>query len=289
VVGHEATGLFHRCENPVTLELMHAMAIRQAFRSGVQPGAIADAFNCEVSMVEQLCIGVVASWPVLDAVPPELLPAPTPKAKPGKPLAIPQRCASELRSMVEAGATTTELARYFGVNESTVGKATRRFGIERSRCLVTDAAALRALIDQGLTYDEIVVALGVSKTSVASAVKRFGLPRPRLPVPTRTPEVVDFDRLAELVRSGMTDRDIAAEFGVNADKVRGWRKRFSLPKNPRPMPVPAEVATYIARGETYGELADRFGVSRATVRNIIARNALPSPRLLIQQPSRSQS
>jgi transposase len=148
---------------------------------------------------------------------------------------------------------------------------------------------VRDLIANGLTYDEIATTLGVSKTSVASAVKRFGLPRPQVAAPTRTVEVVDVARLAALVGSAMTDRDIAAEFGVNTDKVRSWRKRFALPKTPRHIPEPGEVAFFIAKGETYNELSKRFGVSKATIRNIVARHALPSPRLIIHQPPRTKT
>jgi transposase-like protein len=264
---------------------VHISAIRRCFRLGYQPDAIASAFDCDVNTIRQLCIGIPAASTIVE-VPPHFLPSSEPKPRPGKPLAIPERRAIELCALVNSGATTAEMMRIFGVSEATLSKAVKRYGIHRTRCHVTNTEQLHELITSGQTYDEIATELGVTKTSVASAIKRFNLPKPKPPTRVPKTETVDIQRLATLVGERRTDREIAAEFGVNTDKIRAWRKQYALPKTARPMPDADIVALYIERGETYNQLAERFAVSKSTIRNIVTRSQLPSPRLIIPQPDR---
>lgn len=82
----------------------------------------------------------------------------------------------------EAGSTTSEVARRFGIHRSTVSLLLERQGVKRHYNLLQDDQLARAthLYQAGNSLVEVGKELGVNRSTVAYALKRAGIPmRPR--------------------------------------------------------------------------------------------------------------
>ncbi len=129
-----------------------------------------------------------------------------------------------------------------------------------------EAKRLRA---QGMTFAQIGEALGVSR------VRAFNLCRTPDP-PSRI--MPDDAVIVALYESGLTDADVAQEFGVSAHHV--WRVRYrhgvqGHDRVSRLAPCDLERLLEMARaGLTYATIGAEFEISRAYARAICAKHGI---------------
>ena len=83
-------------------------------------------------------------------------------------------------------------------------------------------------------------------------------------------------RAAELYRSGFTMLEVAAKLGVSTATVHFDLKALGVQprrSGPEPRFDRAEATSLRERGQTFEQIAQRFGVSKQAVQQVLARGA----------------
>lgn len=90
-----------------------------------------------------------------------------------------------------------------------------------------DIARIVELRAQGVLEREIAARLGIKKKTLWSRVARWNKANPdrRLPRPKRRPELRFYEQAAQMLKDGMTTRQIADHFGRPITTVAGWVDR----------------------------------------------------------------
>ena len=89
---------------------------------------------------------------------------------------------------------------------------------------------------------------------------------------------IDTDFAMRLYRSGMLDREIAAQIGVSANAVNSWRKGEGLPSNapPRRSPDGEAIRALHAQGLNDREIGRKLGMRPVAVCKWRHKHGLPS-------------
>jgi len=201
----------------------------------------------------------------------------------------------QLRRLNDDRKGLKEIADHFDVSKSLISQVMKQHGIEpfRPNNLPDEALAdaLRDMEQRGLTQTQMAQERGVSDAAISQKFKKMRaaedadsaegmgvtpvhsewetLPdgtmarRSGNPKPAAPPASEDNERaLFDMMYRGMSDRDIAAEFGVSAQAVA--KKRPALQ---RKYGHERELFDLMSQGMDDGELAAEYGVSRETMRN----------------------
>jgi transposase len=144
-----------------------------------------------------------------------------------------------LAACAAAGVSPTTLARLVGVSAHTVAHWWRARGLpsrqgpgrRRAHPLLDDRAWLAEQLQaREATLGQVAELLEVSDDTVARARDRCGIELPADEARTRAnvPELRDANWLADLLRQGLSDEDIAQRLRCHPDTVAYWVERYGL-------------------------------------------------------------
>lgn len=133
----------------------------------------------------------------------------------------------DLRRRVAEGQTAAVIAQECGVSRWCVYKSLQRAGIRAPAGRPIDPAEVRRLVESGLTRKQVARTLRVAECRLQATIREH---LPDLLGSARTPAIPDsdVDRVAEWLRSGWLESEVAMQYGVNQTTVSHFVTRHGL-------------------------------------------------------------
>lgn len=177
--------------------------------------------------------------------------------------------------------TNLQLAEKFGVNRYSMRKALERLGIEPKPSIINWSEKLEELkfLAKTMTYKELAAHFGVTPMGIYATCQNYKV----TPQPPKRPERF-FGRLAELKEKAptMSATELAEHFGASLQAVRDNLKALKIECAPDKRFIwdqrTEEIKRLVAAGNTYEQLAGRYGCKVSTLRNAVWRMGLSVKR-----------
>jgi DNA-binding CsgD family transcriptional regulator len=171
----------------------------------------------------------------------------------------------EIRRLLEAGHSRSEIARRLGLNNATVSRTAIRLGFPRlvARPSPYDWAAIRAYYEDGYTRRECAERFGISAGAWDRAIARGDIvPRPRS---ARRVTGKTRAKIRQLAASGTSQARIAAQLGLSKATIAYHFRKLGIPADERFARRYdwAEIQRAYDSGLSIRQCANLFGFSNA--------------------------
>lgn len=124
-------------------------------------------------------------------------------------------------NLIKEGKSRQEIADFFGRTVSHINRILRKYGLSKSFNIASSEELIKKMLSEGKTHAQIADKLGCATSYVSKLVSDLGL----------TPKKVYIQTLERLVKSGMSDAEIAKELKCSPKTVPLLKKRYKLSSN----------------------------------------------------------